>query len=585
MVEIGDFLLKVLKPGQYLGNEINSIHKEKYNLHTCFIYPDLYEVGMSNMATQILYYRMNEEKAVYCERAFSPNVDMEEMLRKHNKSLFSLETKTALKDFDMLAFTLSYEMTYTNIFNILDLSNIPFERENRSEEDPIIIAGGSGAYNPEIMEKYIDIFVIGEGEEVIIEITDIMNTNDISKDEKLKEISKLDGVYVPKFYNGEIIQKRIIKDLDKSFYPSKLIIPYVRIVHDRMALEIQRGCTRGCRFCQAGMICRPVRERSLDKNIELIDRGLAATGYNEVSLSSLSSSDYSMIEPLVDEVKKRHKDNDIAISLPSLRVDNFSLKLAQKVEEVRKTGFTFAPEAGSQRMRDVINKGIEEKEVIETAIGAFKSGWQRLKFYFMIGLPFETLEDVEDIYNLSKKVLDECMKIKRNIDITVSVANFVPKANTPFQWSKQMGMEEMKEKHKLLWKLFDREKRLNLKIHDRETSYLEGFLSRGDEKIGDLIKKAWENGAKFDGWREHFDFKAWTDALDELGLKEEDYLGKKDISEELPWDKIDCGVSKEYLKKELEKAKEASLTEDCRDGCTGCNICQDFGVEMDVKKE
>ncbi|OQY08934.1 MAG: B12-binding domain-containing radical SAM protein [Fusobacteriia bacterium 4572_132] len=585
MSKIDKYLLQVNKPTQYLGNELNSIYKKEYETHICFIYPDLYEVGMSSLATQILYYGFNQEEGVYCERGFAPEVDMEEILRKNKIPLFSLETKTDLKDFDLLTFTLSYEMTYTNILNILDMAQLNIEREKRKEEDPIIMAGGTGAYNPKIMQKYIDVFVVGEGEEVLKEICSIMRANkNKSKDEKLIELSKIKGLYVSKFYNGEKIQKRIVKDLDKNYYPDKWIVPYMKVIHNRTSIEIQRGCTRGCRFCQAGMVYRPVRERSVEKNMLAIKNCLNSTGYDEVSLSSLSTSDYSQVGELISEVKKEYEGEKIAISLPSLRMDNFSLELAKKVSEGRKTGFTFAPEAGSQRVRDIINKGVTEEDIMSTAIGACKSGWRRLKFYFMIGLPFETLEDVEAIHTLTKKVLRDCIKVQKGIEITVSVSNFVPKNNTPFQWEKQMNMEEMKEKHNLLRKLFAKEKRLNIKIHNPKISYLEGFLSRGDERIGELVKKAWEKGAKFDGWKDHFKFDKWIEALEELEIKEEDYLGKREINKELPWEIIDSGIKKEFLISELDRAKELALTQDCREGCTGCGICQHYNVDMDIKK-
>lgn len=585
MINLDKHLLKVENPAQYLGNEMYSIHKKEYDVHMAIIYPDLYEVGMSSLAIRILYSVVNSVDGVYMERAFAPKVDMEERMRSDKIPLFTLESKTPLKELDAIGFSLSYEMTYTNLLNILDLSRIPLERKERGEEFPIVMAGGTGAYNPKILEEFVDLFMVGEGEEVLREVAEILKENkNLSKNEKLKLLSKLEGVYVPEFYEGQRVRKRVIKDLNSLDYKEVNMVPYMEIVHNRLTVEIQRGCTRGCRFCQAGIIYRPIRERSVENARKLVCSGIAETGYNEVTLSSLSTSDYSKIESLIDKIKEGHKDENLSISLPSLRIEKHSVDTALRVESGRKTGFTFAPEAGSQRMRDVINKGVTEEDIMETAEAAFKEGWKHVKFYFMIGLPFEKMEDVEEIYYLSKKVLAAARKIDKGITITVSVSNFVPKSNTPFQWEKQMDFEEMTEKHKVLRELFKQERRLTLKIHEKEISYLEGIISRGDEKTGKLIKRAWELGAKFDGWREHFNFNAWKRAMEECGIDEKYYLGARDLEMELPWDMVDCGVTKEYFLSERKRAIEEVLTRDCRNGCTNCGICQRFGLEMIFEK-
>lgn len=585
-VDIEKYFMEINNPAQYLGNEFNSIHKEDYKMHICLIYPDLYEVGMSSQAIGILYNITNKVDGAYMERAFAPDVDMEEILRENNIPMFSWESKTALKDFDFVAFSLSYEMTYTNVLNIINMAQVAIERKDRTENDPIIVAGGTGAYNPKMLEEFIDIFFIGEGEELLEEFAEIMVKNsDKTRDEKMKIASELEGVYVPKYYNGQRIKKRIVKDLNKVEFPKKGIVPFVEIVHDRAVVEIQRGCTRGCRFCQAGMIYRPVRERTLKNNFDIIKSCIDDSGFNEVSLSSLSSSDYSEIEGLIEKIQEEYEGDNVGIVLPSLRIDNFSIEIAKKLSSLRKTGFTFAPEAGSQRMRDIINKGVNEEDIMTTALEAFKAGWRHLKFYFMIGLPFETMEDVEAIYDISKKVIDAGRKIRKDIDIAISVSNFVPKSNTPFQWSKQMGMQEMEEKHKYLINLFNKEKRLNLRLNNRNISYLEGFLSRGDEKVGKVIKRAWELGAKFDGWRIHFNKEAWYQAMDEIGAGEEEYLGARDLDAKLPWEIIDTGISKQYLLDELKKAEEISLTPDCRENCTGCMLCDVMDVAVDIAKK
>lgn len=579
MIDINKYLVKVSKPAQYLGNELNSVHKNKndYKLHSCFIFPDLYEIGMSSLAVHILYNIVNNESEHYIERAFAPDIDLEEILRKKDLPLFSLETKTALNKFDVLGFTLSYELSYTNVLNIINLGKMELESKNRLESDPILIAGGTGANNPIVMEEFFDAFIIGEGEEVFLEILNAIKENQhLTKKEKLEKLSNIDGVYVPLFKKE--VKKRIVADLNNLNYEYKQIVPFVKVVHERAILEIQRGCTRGCRFCQAGIVYRPIREKNLSKNKDEIRNLLDSTGYNEISLTSLSSSDYSKISELINIFSTEYKSENISVSLPSLRMNTHSVDIAAKIEEGKKTGFTFAPEAGSQRMRDIINKGVSEEEIMETAISAVTNGWTRLKFYFMIGLPFETDEDVYAIGKLINEVLGKCVPINRSLKVTVSVSNFVPKPHTPFQWEKQINLSEIDRKQNLLREMFFKNRRVTLRLHDKELSYIEGYISRGNEKTGKLIKRAWELGAKFESWKEHFKFNVWIQALNDTNIKEEEFFGKQDL--ELPWDFINIGVSRDFLMKELEKAKEISLTKDCRLGCNNCGMIKNLNCEM-----
>lgn len=602
-------LRRVEKPARYIGGEINSIVKDLDNINTrfAFAFPDIYDVGMSHLGLHILYNLINEEEDLYCERVFTPWVDMEEEMKKNNIPLFSLETKTPLKKFDFIGFTLQYEMSYSNILNMLSMSDIPLLSKDRSEEDPIIIAGGPCVYNPEPLAEIIDIFVIGESEELILEIMKLHNewkNKKGSKSEFYEEIVKLQGVYIPSFYNIEYnedetikemipvkesypkrIKKRIIKNLDETYFPGKIIVPFIETVHDRIMLEIFRGCTRGCRFCQAGMIYRPIRERSVENLIELAKKLVEATGHDEISLSSLSTSDYSQIEELAKRLITEFKDKKIGISLPSLRLDSFSLETIQEIQKVRKTGLTFAPEAGTQRLRDVINKGIEEKDLIDTTKQAFELGWATVKLYFMIGLPTETEEDVLGIKELAYKVKDLFFSMPReerkgNLKITVSASCFVPKPFTPFQWYPQNSMDEFIEKQEILKKSI-RDKKITFNTHHPKISFLEAVFARGDRKLSNALVKALEKGCKFDGWSDQFKYDKWIETFEEENIDPKFYANRsRSYDEVLPWDFIEVGVTKKFLIKENEKAISEELTKDCRINCVGCGINQtiDGGV-------
>lgn len=598
-------LKKVEKPARYIGMEKNSIKKDlqKADIKFAFGFPDVYEVGMSHLGLHILYNLLNKEDYIACERVFAPWADMEKEMRKEGIPLFTLESREPVKSFDFVGFTLQYEMSYTNIINMLDLGDIPIYSKDRKDNDPLVIAGGPCAYNPEPIADFIDFFVIGEAEEILLDIMAIykkFKSNRYKKIEFLKEVSKLEGVYVPQFYDifykedntidrmepivegaPKVVRKRIIKELDKSYYPEKIIVPFIETVHDRIPLEIFRGCTRGCRFCQAGMIYRPVREKTVDTLTELAERLVNSTGYGDISLTSLSSCDYSQIKLLVSELIDNYKEKQIGVSLPSLRLDSFSLEILKEIEKIRKTGLTFAPEAGSQRMRDVINKGVTEED-LETAVTyAFEEGWSTIKLYFMIGLPTETKADILGIKDLGYKVKNIFFSLpkekrKGNLKITLSVSCFVPKPFTPFQWIGQNSIDEFYEKIKLLKKEI-KDNKVTFNYHDPKISYLEAVLARGDRRLSKALFKAWELGCKFDGWSDFFDYNKWMEAFKASEIDPDFYaLRKRNIDEVLPWDFIDIGVDKEYLISEYEKAKDGTLTRDCRLGCNNCGINRSF---------
>lgn len=592
---------QVSKPVRYMGNEYNMVEKnpKEVSIRYAFAFPDVYEVGMSHLGMKILYHLINERLDTYCERVFAPWVDMEEKMRQADIPLFTLETKTPLLEFDIVGFTLQYEMSYTNILNMLDLAGIPLLAEQRTKEHPFVIVGGPCAYNAEPLADFIDIVALGEGEELTEELLDAYGEWKGSGESRrtfLERAAQISGVYIPSFYDatylddGQIdsvtpntkavqnrVGKRIVHDMDRIFYPERMIVPFMNIVHDRIMLELFRGCTRGCRFCQAGMIYRPLRERTPERLLDLAEKLVQNTGYEEISLSSLSTSDYSELEYLVKQLMERFEHNRVALSLPSLRLDSFEKEFIQEVQKVRKTGLTFAPEAGTQRLRDVINKGITQEHLIKTVTDAFESGWNGVKLYFMIGLPTETQEDLQGIADLAKEVTDcyyrvDRAKRQKGLKVTVSASSFVPKPFTPFQWEPQDTMEQLRDKQEFLKKAL-RLKHVNFNWHDPEVSYLEAVFARGDRRLGKVLLSAWKNGAAFDGWSEHFNMDAWMKAFEENNLQPEFYAHRRrDKHEILPWDHIDTGVTKAFLWQEWQKALRGEITPDCRIDCTGCGI-------------
>lgn len=601
-VDLKRILKKVEKPARYLGNEINAVHKDTSNpelVRYAHCFPDLYEVGMSHLGSHILYDVINKEEGVFCERVYAPQVDMEEKMRENNIPLFGLESRESIRHFDIVAFTLQYELCYTNILNMLDLAGIPLLKEDRKEGDPFVLVGGSCAYNSEPMTDFIDAALLGEGEEMNIEVINeykAWKKSGEPREKFLERIAKIEGVYVPSFYDVEYNEdqtvksvtpnrecanphprKRIIIDMNKVEYPERFIVPYIDTVHDRIVLEIFRGCTRGCRFCQAGMIYRPIREKNFARLKEILEKLIKTTGYDEISLVSLSTSDYSQLAELTDYLVEEYASKNVGISLPSLRLDNFSMEIANKIQKVRKSGLTFAPEAGSQRLRDVINKGITEEDLTRASRQAFEMGWNNIKLYFMIGLPTENYDDLDGISDLAYEVVDIYKdvhngKFKGKFNVTVSTSTFVPKPFTPFQWNPQDMKSSVIEKQRhLVRKLKNRN--ITYNYHDSDTSLMEAVFARGDRRLGKVLLRAHELGAKFDGWDEHFDLEIWKQAMEECGLDISFYAHRtRELDEVFPWDHIDVGVSKKFLIREAEKALKGEITPDCRKGCNGCGI-------------
>lgn len=608
--DVKRILGNVQKPGRYTGGELNSVIKDKnkVDLRYAFCFPDTYEIGMSHLGMKILYSIANERDDCWCERVFAPWVDMEEEMRKNNIPLFALESGDAIKDFDILGFTLQYELSYTNVLNMLDLAQIPVRSEDRKELTPIVFAGGPCACNPEPMADFVDLFVLGEGEELNNEVLDLLKEckkSGATKKEFLKRAAQIQGVYVPSLYSvkynedgtiaevkstdgaPEKVTKRIISDLDNVYYPDKFVVPYIEVVHDRVVHEVMRGCIRGCRFCQAGFLYRPIREKKPDTINCQSRRLFDVTGYDEISLSSLSTSDYSNLQELLEKMLEWSIPDKINIALPSLRVDNFSDELVEKLKLIRKSGLTFAPEAGTQRLRDAINKNVTEEEMMHTAKMAFDGGWTTVKLYFMLGLPTETEEDVAGIPALAQKVVDVFYQNPdkpkgKGVTVNISVSSFVPKPFTPFQWDAQDTMEMLSEKQELLIKNI-KSKKISASCHHTNTSFLEGVFARGDRRLGKVIENAFKRGCKFDGWDDQFLFDEWLKAFEEENVSPAFYANRKrEYDEILPWDHLDYGIRKEFLISESEKARRSETTPHCRIKCAGCGTNRLNGGKCDA---
>ncbi len=566
------------RPGRYIGGEVNSIKKdrERCKLSFALAFPDAYEVGMSHLGIQILYSILNGEDQIVAERFFAPWPDMESLMRGSNVPLASLESGIPLNQFDIVGFSLQYELSYTNVLNMLDLGGISIYAVDRGEESPVIIGGGPCAFNPGPMSPFFDAFVVGEGEEAVLDVSRAImvgKEKGYNREGLLSQLSEIDGVYVPSVHDSkDRIKKRIVTNINDWLLPLEPVVPLMRVIHDRITLEIARGCTRGCRFCQAGMVWRPVRERSAATLEKMADDMISSTGYDELSLLSLSSGDYSKIEPLLASLMNRYCERKIALALPSMRVETLTANLIEQVKRVRKTSFTLAPEAGTQRLRNVINKGNSEEDLLLTTRRVFDAGWRSVKLYFMLGLPTEKEEDLDGILDLAYRVLREGGNRKQ---VTVSLSTFVPKPHTPFQWERQIDLDEILHKQKFFKKNI-RHRNLNLKWHDGRMSLLEGVLSRGDEKISLLIEKAFLMGCRFDGWSDQFRFDLWEEALKNLHIGVEDYLGERSINESLSWEHIDCGLKEKFLIDEYEKGLKGEPTEDCRFGrCHDCGVCKE----------